>query len=117
MEATTPMKAIRLKCKDCCNGSPMEVKLCPSTDCPLYPFRMGKNPFRQKREYTDEERAEIAARLSKGRTQPSVSEAASKLSAPEAISKFDASLAEMEDAEFWDTLGISISDLKEKAVQ
>lgn len=40
----TPIKAIRLKCLDCCCGSSHEVKLCTVTQCPLYLFRLGKNP-------------------------------------------------------------------------
>ena len=40
----TPVKAIRAKCLDCCCGSPSEVRLCPCTDCQLYPYRMGRNP-------------------------------------------------------------------------
>lgn len=43
---TTPLKAIRLKCLDCCCGSAHEVKLCPASSCPLYTFRLGKNPNR-----------------------------------------------------------------------
>ena len=42
----TPMKAIRLKCLDCCCGSAHEVKLRTATKCPLYPYRFGKNPNR-----------------------------------------------------------------------
>lgn len=42
----SPLKAIRLKCLDCCCGSSNEVKLCPVTSCALYPFRFGKNPNR-----------------------------------------------------------------------
>ena len=40
----TPLKAIRLKCLDCCCGSSNEVSECPCVDCSLYPFRFGKNP-------------------------------------------------------------------------
>ena len=40
----TPMRSIRAKCLDCCCGSPMEVRLCPAADCPLYPYRMGHRP-------------------------------------------------------------------------
>lgn len=40
-------KAIRLKCLDCMCGQANEVKLCPCTDCPLYPFRLGKDPYRK----------------------------------------------------------------------
>lgn len=44
----TPIKAIRAKCLDCVAGQVVEVRLCPSSDCPLYPFRMGHNPNFQK---------------------------------------------------------------------
>lgn len=40
----TPVKAIRAKCLDCSFFQPSEVRNCPITKCPLYPFRMGKNP-------------------------------------------------------------------------
>ena len=43
----TPMKAIRAKCLDCMCGQVNEVRLCPSTDCSLYPYRMGHNPNRK----------------------------------------------------------------------
>lgn len=42
----TPLKAIRKKCLECCCGQYKEVRLCPSRDCPLYPFRFGRNPNR-----------------------------------------------------------------------
>ena len=57
----SPLKAIREKCLDC-NGSVSEVKLCPCTDCALWPFRFGKNPY-SKRTLTDEQRAASAERL------------------------------------------------------
>ena len=41
----TPVKAIRAFCLDCVGNNVREVRLCPSTKCPLYPFRFGKNPF------------------------------------------------------------------------
>ena len=44
----TPVKAIRAKCLDCCCWQVKEVRLCTMTDCPLYPFRMGKNPNRRR---------------------------------------------------------------------
>lgn len=34
-------KAIRLKCLDCCAYQQNEVKLCASTNCPLWRYRMG----------------------------------------------------------------------------
>ena len=61
-EITNPVKAIRAFCLDCCGGRKNEVKQCPCTDCPLYPFRMGKNPYR-KLNLTDEQRAERAERM------------------------------------------------------
>jgi len=52
---TNPVKAIREKCLDCCCGSSQEVKMCVITDCALFPFRMGNNPYRKKREISPEE--------------------------------------------------------------
>lgn len=48
MDVLTPMKAIRAKCLDCSAGSSNEVKLCQVTNCPLFPYRFGKNPNLQK---------------------------------------------------------------------
>lgn len=42
----SPLKAIRLKCLDCCCGSKKDAKSCKELDCPLYPFRLGKNQNR-----------------------------------------------------------------------
>ena len=57
----SPLRALRLKCLDCCNGSAREVRLCTAVDCPSWPFRMGKNPWR--RPLTGEERVERQARF------------------------------------------------------
>lgn len=65
---TSPIKAIRLKCLDCCCWQYSEVKACTCTDCPLYPFRFGKNPF-IKRTYTYEEKQKIKERLQTGRNK------------------------------------------------
>lgn len=40
----TPVQAIRAKCLDCSGGNRAEVRLCPVSDCSLFPFRMGRNP-------------------------------------------------------------------------
>lgn len=64
---TNPVKAIRAKCLDCCGGLVSEVKLCPIRDCALYPFRQGRNPYRQKRELSDEQKEVMAERLRKAR--------------------------------------------------
>lgn len=46
-EILTPIKAIRSHCLDCMCGQATEVRLCPITDCSLYPYRMGHNPSRK----------------------------------------------------------------------
>jgi len=51
----TPLKSIRAKCIDCCCGQIYEVKRCVCVECPLYPFRMGHNPNRQKIRQNDSE--------------------------------------------------------------
>lgn len=67
-QITSPLKAIRAKCLDCCCDQTTEVKLCPASTCPLHPFRFGKNPFR-KRELTDEQREALCQRLELGRAK------------------------------------------------
>ena len=57
----SPLRALRLKCLDCCNESSQEVRLCTAVDCPSWPFRMGKNPWRRKLD--PQERAVLQARL------------------------------------------------------
>ena len=42
----SPLKALRLRCIDCCAGSSLEVRLCTAVSCPSWPFRMGRNPWR-----------------------------------------------------------------------
>lgn len=44
MAELTPIKAIRAKCIDYSCGQLKEVRECPITRCPLYPYRMGKRP-------------------------------------------------------------------------
>lgn len=43
----TPMKAMRMKCLDCCCGSALEVRLCPIKTCPLHAYRFGKRPKKE----------------------------------------------------------------------
>lgn len=68
-EIKSPLKAIRAKCLDCCCGQVQEVKLCRVKDCPLFPFRFGKNPYRVTRELTDEQKAKLKIQLAKGRAK------------------------------------------------
>jgi len=42
----TPVKSIRLYCLECCCNQKSEVSRCELVDCPIYPFRLGKNPNR-----------------------------------------------------------------------
>ncbi len=42
---TTPIRAIRAKCFGCA-GSRRAATRCEKEDCPLYPYRTGRNPAR-----------------------------------------------------------------------
>lgn len=42
-------RAIRAKCLDCCCGQESEVRRCTATRCALWPFRMGVNPFSNRK--------------------------------------------------------------------
>ena len=64
-KTTSPIKAIRHKCLDCCAGSYTEVEKCPAKKCPLWHFRFGKNPFRKP--VSEERRAAAAERFRKYR--------------------------------------------------
>ena len=41
---TSVTKVIRRGCLECSGGSRKEVRLCPNTDCPVWPWRMGVSP-------------------------------------------------------------------------
>ncbi|MAT59750.1 MAG: hypothetical protein CMF23_17390 [Ignavibacteriae bacterium] len=43
----TPVKAIKKHCLECSGNSKKEVRECLINNCPLYPYRMGKNPNRK----------------------------------------------------------------------
>ena len=60
-------KAIREMCIECMGGRDSEghvkrISECGSSDCPLYDFRFGKNPFNTKN-LTVEERQRRAVRM------------------------------------------------------
>lgn len=57
---------IRNHCTDCCAGQLSEVRHCTVTNCTLWPYRMGTNPFR-KRELTEEQKVAARERLSVAR--------------------------------------------------
>jgi hypothetical protein len=44
MKKITPLRAIKLKCLDCCCGNKNEVKLCTAEKCPLFIYRKGRLP-------------------------------------------------------------------------
>lgn len=58
----TPLKAIRAFCTECFGGSVREIKNCTAPRCPLYEFRLGKNPY-LKRELTEEQRNRLSILL------------------------------------------------------
>ena len=60
----TPVKAIRKYCLECCLEKPSEVRLCAAKDCALWPYRMGKNPFHQ-RKMTDKQKHDATKRIKK----------------------------------------------------
>jgi hypothetical protein len=43
------LKAIRTKCLDCSGQQESEVRECSIEKCALYPYRMGKNPFTNRK--------------------------------------------------------------------
>jgi hypothetical protein len=63
------LKAIRKNCLECSCGSETEVRQCTHVKCPLYPYRMGRDPnparsyknpqYRGKNVATDEEKVEV----------------------------------------------------------
>ena len=40
----TAIKAIRAFCVECTCGDPEWIRECPSNSCPLWVYRMGRNP-------------------------------------------------------------------------
>ncbi len=44
----TPCQSIKLYCKTRCFTTTQEVKTCDDPECPLFPYRLGKNPNRAK---------------------------------------------------------------------
>lgn len=43
----SPITAIRAHCVQCMGGQVQHVKGCTAKQCPLYEFRLGRNPFRK----------------------------------------------------------------------
>lgn len=64
---TSPLKAIRAFCIECCGYQTSEVKSCTAPRCPLFEFRMGTNPYRKTKEYTEDELETLRERMKKAR--------------------------------------------------
>jgi hypothetical protein len=60
------LDAIRQNCIECCMGNQAEVRRCRLVACPMWPYRMGTNPF-VKRELTEEQRARAREQLAGAR--------------------------------------------------
>ena len=63
----TAIQSIREYCLGCCLESAMEVRLCPDNECPLYPYRLGKNPNIKRREMTEEQKEAARERVKNAR--------------------------------------------------
>ena len=50
----SPLTAIRAMCVVCMCGQLKEVNKCTVLNCPLYPFRTGKNPFHGRKQHGEE---------------------------------------------------------------
>jgi hypothetical protein len=63
----SPLKALRLRCIDCCADQPSEVRPCTAVACPSWPFRMGANPWRKEPSDAQlEARRKAGVRLARG---------------------------------------------------
>ena len=54
-KTVSPLRSIRRKCLDCV-GSSNEVRLCPVSDCAIFPYRFGKNPNRPQLSEAEKQR-------------------------------------------------------------
>ena len=58
------LKAVKKHCIECSGYQRDEVKHCTVTKCYLWPFRLGKNPYRKKRELSEEQKIAMSNRMS-----------------------------------------------------
>jgi hypothetical protein len=59
----TPLKAIRQHCLECVGNCREDVRTCTGTDCPLWPYRFGANPYRKDKPLTEAEKKVRTQRL------------------------------------------------------
>lgn len=55
----TRKQAIKAKCLDCSGGIRAEVRRCPTTSCPLWPYRMGTEQRDTGEDEVAEEQADV----------------------------------------------------------
>jgi len=55
-----PLKAIRACCVDCSGDSYAEARRCTAYTCHLWPYRMGRNPFRKPKTVTEVQLSALA---------------------------------------------------------
>lgn len=61
----SPLRAIRLNCIECMGEH--NPSKCEITHCKLWPFRLGKDPYRKKRELTEQQKERLKDTLKKAR--------------------------------------------------
>ena len=64
IKSLPPLKAIRKHCLECVGKCREEVRTCTGTDCWLWPYRFGTNPFRKDKPLTETEKQTRIRRLS-----------------------------------------------------
>jgi hypothetical protein len=74
---STPLKAIREHCLECCGWSSTEVGLCTAPLCALYKYRHGRRPVEERQKLSPEaieKRRKILERLreAKKRQKPCI---------------------------------------------
>ena len=95
----SPLKALRLRCLDCCAEQPSEVRRCTAVGCPSWPFRMGNAPWRNPMsEDQREARRQAGERLAARAGNPRRGIGVSPNSAPPATTlPGDATLKKIDD--------------------
>ena len=53
------LNTIKAKCLECTCDQIMEVKLCPSKGCPLWPFRLAKDPHITPRQMSEAQKENL----------------------------------------------------------
>ena len=67
--SNTPLKAIKQFCYECCGENRSEVRGCTSTTCALKPFRLGKNPYINRKSLSEEQKELARQRLADARNR------------------------------------------------